>query len=500
MDLCSSMGNREEALSPSYCDGFYACGLNQYACSLSARVGFFRELYFRSCPFCQLVAPVKTDEAHDLVASVAPDASRVLRTATVGTTPVVSLPDLALTATGISRVSLGSDGAQAAAGGSIVPSLSADGRFVAFDSAATNLVPGDGNAKRDVFVHDRVTGSTSRVSISSAGATGNGDSISAALSADGRYVAFLSRATNLVGGDTNAVADVFVHDRQTGQTERVNVGLGGVEANQPSWPDGGLDWYAEGGLANSEVAISGDGRYVAFVSFATNLVSRDPNVVLTGVCVRDRQQAATRCIGAPTFDGAAAGIFRPSVSISADGRFVAFATTGKYVTTDSNLHRDVYLHDRVTAQTTRISVSNAGAQGDAASGWPSVSGDGRYVVFASDASNLIAGESNGVRRVYLYDRLAKTTRRLSESRSLQPSISSDGRFVVYSTFGLVQLFDAQTSSARSIGTDSENPDAFSFGAAISADGTTVAFGSAATNLVPGDTNGVDDVFVVPNAP
>ncbi|MEP6593046.1 MAG: hypothetical protein ABJC51_05110, partial [Acidobacteriota bacterium] len=458
MDLCSASELREEALSPSVCDYFYACGLNQYACSLNARVGRFRDFFFGLCPSCGAVAGL---EAARAPASGATFASAVdLRSATAAIAPVASTSTLSLTDTGIVRVSLRSDGVQAG-GGSIVPALSADGRYAAFDSAATNLVPGDDNATRDVFVHDRTTGATSRVSLSSAGVAGNGDSISATMSADGRYVAFLSRATNLVGGDTNAVADVFVHDRQAGQTERVNVGPGGVQANRSSWPDGDVSWYADGGLANSEVAISGDGRYVAFVSFATNLVVNDPNVVLTGVCIRDRQQASTSCIGVAKARGAEAGLFRPGVSISADGRFVAFATDGRYVATDSNLNRDVYLHDRLSGQTTRISVSNGGLQGDAASGWPSVSGDGRYVAFASDASNLIAGEANGVRYVYLYDRLANTTRRVSGARSLQPSISSDGRFIVYSTFGLVQLFDAQSSSGRWIGADAGGPDGFS---------------------------------------
>src|SRR5690606_11863360 len=133
---------------------------------------------------------------------------------------------------------------------SLVPSISADGRFVAFQSVATNLVPGDTNGNNDVFVHDRQTGVTQRVSVASDGAQGNGISTTASISADGRFVAFQSAASNLVPGDTNGATDVFVHDRQTGVTERVSVASDG----------------AQGNANTSEASLSADGRYVAFQS------------------------------------------------------------------------------------------------------------------------------------------------------------------------------------------------------------------------------------------
>src|SRR5438132_6140403 len=165
------------------------------------------------------------------------------------------------------RVSVASDGTTEGNDASLGSALSADGRFVAFDSAATDLVAGDTNLVSDVFVHDRQTGTTERVSVASDGAQGNGSSgllsfaFSPALSADGRFVAFVSFATNLVAGDTNGATDVFVHDRQTGTTERVSVASDGTQGN----------------AASTGAALSADGRFVAFHSTATNLVADDTN-------------------------------------------------------------------------------------------------------------------------------------------------------------------------------------------------------------------------------
>src|SRR5207248_5589264 len=153
------------------------------------------------------------------------------------------------------RVSVSSAGVEAS-GYSSGPSISADGRFVAFRSDAANLVADDTNNVADVFVHDRQTGETQRVSVSTAGAEANGVSQRPAISADGRYIMFTSAASNLVAGDTNYSWDVFVHDRESGETLRVSVSSDGVQGTRSSF----------GG------AISADGRYVAFASTASNLV------------------------------------------------------------------------------------------------------------------------------------------------------------------------------------------------------------------------------------
>ena len=153
------------------------------------------------------------------------------------------------------RVSVSSTGAQAN-GGSFAPEVSRDGRFVVFESLATNLVPDDTNRQRDVFVHDRQTGQTTRVSVDSTSAQANNFSQAAHLSEDGRFVVFESLASNLVSGDTNGVIDVFGHDRQTKITTRVSVATGGLQANN----------------ASVNPTVSADGRYVLFESFATNLM------------------------------------------------------------------------------------------------------------------------------------------------------------------------------------------------------------------------------------
>src|SRR3989440_488453 len=174
------------------------------------------------------------------------------------------------------RVSVDSLGAQGI-GDSEGPSISADGRFVAFYSSAANLVGSDTNGVRDVFVRDRKTGKTTRVSVDSHGAQGNGDSEGPSISADGRFVAFLSSASNLVGGDTNGVRDVFVRDRKTGKTRRVSVDSHG----------------AQGKGASFVPSISANGRFVAFSSVANNLVGGDTNTA-SDVFVRDRKTGKTR--------------------------------------------------------------------------------------------------------------------------------------------------------------------------------------------------------------
>jgi len=283
------------------------------------------------------------------------------------------------------RVSLASGGGQGN-GNSVWPALSADCRFVAFQSVATNLVPDDTNGEQDVFIHDRQTGTTTRVSVTSAGAAAQGTSGGVTLSDDGHIVAFSSTAANLVPGDTNGFEDVFVHDRQTGITSRVSVDSAGVEADK----------------AASYVSISGNGRFVGFASRATNLVPGDAGFNLD-IFLHDRQTGATMLISANATGQPANGWSEWS-SISYDGRYVAFHTTADDLgPNDTNDAYDVYLRDRQSGTVTLVSVSSAGGQGNSASAWPDLSADGRVVSFLSWADNLVPNDTNGVHDVFVHD-------------------------------------------------------------------------------------------------
>ncbi|HUE30371.1 MAG TPA: hypothetical protein VMR79_05815, partial [Verrucomicrobiae bacterium] len=305
------------------------------------------------------------------------------------------------------RASVASDGRTEGNDASLGSAISADGRFVAFDSAASNLVVGDTNGAADVFVHDRQAGTTERVSVASAGTQGNGSSgligfaFPPALSADGRFVAFVSLASNLVAGDTNASTDVFVRDRLTGTTERVSVASGGAGGNA-------------GSLGS---ALSADGRFVAFQSDASNLVAGDTNGV-TDVFVRDRLTGMTERVSVASDETQGDGA-STYPALSADGRFVAFQSdASNLVAGDTNGATDVFVRDRQTGTTERVSVaSGGGTQGNRNSGgffaFPALSADGRLVAFESDATNLVATDTNGATDVFVHDRLTGTTERVS---------------------------------------------------------------------------------------
>jgi hypothetical protein len=229
-------------------------------------------------------------------------------------------------------VSLSTSGVQGN-GDSLYPSVSADGRYVVFTSFATNLAPLDTNGVWDVFIRDRQIGLTTRVSRSSTGSQGNGTSWMGTISADGHYVAFRSQATNLVAGDTNARDDIFVSDRHTGTTERVSVGPGGVEANWDS----------------SEPSLSADARYLAFSSGATNLVPNSPTTLSGRIFVRDLLNGTNEIVSSAT-DGSDPNNGCSSGWISADGRYVVFRSEATdLVPGDTNGYDDVFLHDRLAA-------------------------------------------------------------------------------------------------------------------------------------------------------
>ena len=405
------------------------------------------------------------------------------------------------------RVSVGPGGVQGDTG-AVEPSISADGRFVAFGSWSTNLVPGDTNGWFDIFVRDRRAATTERVSVSTGGVQGDFMSVTAAISADGRFVAFGSGAGNLVAGDTNGRYDAFVRDRLSGTTERVSVSSAGVQGDGNSASGGGF----------SEVAISAGGRFVAFASDAANLLAGDTNGLLD-VFVRDRRTGRTgrASVGAAGVQGNSASY---SPAISADGRFVAFTSdAANLVAGDINGQADVFVRDRLAGRTERVSVGAAGLQGDGRSRNPAISADGRYVAFVSEADDLVPGDSNAAQDVFVRDRLAGTTARVSVSTagsqgssrggSGAPSLSPGGRFVAFQslatnlvpgdTNGKSDVFVrdrvAGTTVRVSVGAGGVQANGRSAAPAVSADGRFVAFHSRAFNLVPGDTNGATDVFV-----
>lgn len=311
------------------------------------------------------------------------------------------------------------------------PAISGDGRFVVFASSATNLVTADKNQAVDVFLRDRAAGTTERVSVAGRKTEANGESWRPAVSPDGRFVAFASYADNLVANDTNFVSDVFLRDRQAGTTERVSLSSSEQQADN-----------------NSESpAVSADGRFVAFGSSASNLVDFDTDGA-ADVFLRDRQAGTTEGVSivAPS---AEFGSHSGSPSISADGRYVAFDSwEPNLVPDDTNNSFDVFVRDRVTGGVERVSVDNAGVQGNDWSLGPSINADGRFVAFHSFAGNLVTGDGNFDYDIFVHDRLAHTTVRASvntsggeggfQLASLNASLSADGHAVAFeSEAGLV---------------------------------------------------------------
>ncbi len=333
-------------------------------------------------------------------------------------------------------------------GSSWWPVMSADGRFVAFHSWASNLVPSDRNGAYDIFVRDRFLGTTTLVSVSSIGTQADADSIYPAISADGKSIAFISAATNLAS-DANGKTQVYVRDWLTGTTELVSVSPTGEPAD-----------------ADCEYcSISGDGRYVVFDTASTNLAPG------TGahleVYLRDRAAGTTQLISVSTAgDSANWDALKPR--ITPDGRYVVFCSLAdNIVPNDTNAAKDLFLRDLMATTTERISVADVtGEQGNARSAAappPAITPDARFIAFASEASNLVASDSNGLWDIFLRDRETGRTELISASTAGEPGNDISGH-----TLG---------------------------GLAISADGRYVAFPSLATNLVPGDTQAYWDAFI-----
>jgi Tol biopolymer transport system component len=380
------------------------------------------------------------------------------------------------------------------------PQWSANGRVV-FTSASAKLVPGDTNNHRDVFVRDVATGTTTLVSVGLNGVPANNDSDDASISADGRYVAFGSLASNLVSGDTNGFSDVFVRDLQTSTTTRLSVPTGGGQANGHS-------------AFGSPAMISAGGRFVAFSSTAQNLAPGKPDFTRE-VYVADRQTGAVRRASTPQGGGWANGS-SDAPSVSDDGSLVVFqSVASNLVSGDRNGLRDVFLRDVASGTTTLLSHGATGdsANGASSTGLPGMTPDGREVVISSTASNLVAGDTNQAGDVFVYDRQSDSFVLASagaddapaKGTSSDPSLSANGQWVAFTSFapnlvpgdgdGTTDVFvrdlRAGVTQRASIAEGGGDPNGLSQLPTISPDASMVAFASRASNLVPGDGAGWD---------
>jgi Tol biopolymer transport system component len=402
------------------------------------------------------------------------------------------------------RASVRSDGLGAESH-SATAGISPDGRFVGFVSLADDL-DGPANGQQDAFVHDRFSGATALVSIGHGGAAADGASYSPLFSADGRFVAFRSEASNLVPGDGNGASDVFVRDLATGTTERISLDASGGDPD--AW-----SYYQ---------TISADGRYVCFQSEASDLVAGDVNATFD-VFVRDRLAGVTE-IASVGSGGAKTGFFQFNVepAISADGNCVVFTSVDEELAPGAqNGVSDVFLRDRAAGTTELVSLGLGGVPGNGASSLPSPSADGRFVAFVSEATNLVAGDTNGVRDVFVRDRWLGVTELVSVASDgtrgsldsylyySHPTISADGRFVVFESYApeLVPgdangwsdafLRDRVAGTTELVSVTSAGAQVH-FGAlraTLSADGSAIAFESGDDHLVAGDVNAAFDVFV-----
>jgi Tol biopolymer transport system component len=325
------------------------------------------------------------------------------------------------------------------------PSISADGRFVAFASRSDTFVPNDLNDEIDVFVYDRWQGAMELVSVNSAEEQTDFYSDTPTVSADGRYVSFASIASNLVPDDTNNSFDVFVRDRQLGITERVSVSSTGQQAEK-----------AIGSAYPS--SLSADGRFVVFQSLAGNLVPGDTNDDFD-IFVRDRSLGLTTLVSRNA-EGQPGNNDSMSADISADGRYVVFESwADNLVPNDTNQAYDVFLYDQWTATLERISLTASAEESNGHAFNPSISADGRFIAFHSTASNLVPNDTNDNTDVFVLDRQTGLLERVSLS---------------------------------STGEEGNSASAFP---AIAVNGRYIAFQSGASNLVLPDTNKTYDIFV-----
>lgn len=380
-----------------------------------------------------------------------------------------------------SRITVAYIGFNPDADSSYWPKMSPDGRYVVFESAASNLVPGDTNSSYDAFIRDTRTGTTSRVSLTNADGQIIGHSSDPAISADGRYIVFLSNGTNIVSGDPNPQGNVFIRDRVAGTTQRVG----------PPSGSAGATMYP---------AISADGRFVAF---STNraLVSADTNGA-TDIYLWTRANGALERVTLSASGGNTDGESYLS-DLSDDGRYVAFYSDASNLVPPFG-SGGAYVRDRQTGVTTRVSVASDGTPGNDESGRARISGDGRYVVFTSSANNLVPNDANVFYDAFLHDRATGRTELVNVDSAgeqflaggNEPDVSRDGRYVSFVVDGMVLRRDRHTGMTIRVdlsttGVPSNGDSGYP---AISADGQRIVFLSNAATLVPRST-GAGEIYL-----
>jgi Tol biopolymer transport system component len=362
--------------------------------------------------------------------------------------PLVTSPNMNIYVRRVDKktTSLGSMAKNVRARGvSVDPAISGDGRYIAFSSDATNLVDQSSRGHKQIYVVDITDGKVTLASTGEDGMVGDDDSASPSLSNDGRYVAFMSKAAGLAKGCGGVAEHVYVRDIEKGVTVCVSNSNDGGDANGSSF----------------HPSMSGNGKFVAFRSHASNLVGGKTNG-FDNIYVKDLQSGATTLVSVADDKDPKINPYGDSTqpSISYDGQRVAFAA---YALGESKSAQDavdqIYVRDLTSKRTYLVSRSDKGEASNALDAQPRISSDGNFVAFLSAATNLVRGQDNGGRNIYRYD--LKSSRITLVSRGL----------------------------------NGEQLNGNCFQPAISADGQVVAFRSNASNLVTGDNNFTDDVFV-----
>ncbi|MGO4525755.1 hypothetical protein AB4097_12920 [Microvirga sp. 2MCAF35] len=411
----------------------------------------------------------------------------------------------------LARISTAANGAEANESSSN-PHFSPDGRFVVFNSSATNLVAGDTRDNSDIFLKDLSTGAVTRLSTRLGGAETNGDSYNPRFSPDGHYVVFESTATNLVdGADNNRSTDIFLKNLITGAITRLSTPVGAVEE-----PQYGRE------LDSFDARFSPDGHYVVFASRAPSLVADDTNNKISDIFLKDLNTGTVTRLSTAA-NGTAANDDSWNPRFSPNGHFMVFESSASNLdgdgtgTTDRD-SRDIFLKDLSTGAVTRLSTGLGGAETNGDSSNPQFSPDGRYVVFESLATNLASSDTNGKYDIFVKDLSTGAVTRLSTTAngtqangsSTNARFSPDGRYIVFESDasnlvandlnGEQDIFvkDLSTGAVTRLSTTATGAEAndLSAEAQFSLDGRYVTFGSLASNLIAGDMNDAFDIFRV----